>query len=723
MSLVVPIDELFSNEEGLLAKASHWPRIDLGKVANIVNGYPLKSTLFNKQSGFPIIRIRDLKYNRPQTFTKEEFPKEYIVSNGDLLIGMDGDFICYKWSGGRAVLNQRVCKIIPNEEFLDPQFLFYAINGYLAAIHQATSSVTVKHLSSLDILKIPFPLPPRQEQARIVAKLDELMEKIDRSRARLERIPKILKRFRQSVLNAAITGKLTEDWRREIKDVPSVDLELLNLERERLQRKRAEERGQKSFSYKQPVEIEIGDKSKGVDELFEIPDSWKWASLDQTVWSISDGPHFSPKYVDEKEGVPFISSRNVSYKRIDFSDAKFVTKKDHLEFIKRGKSQIGDVLLTKGGTTGIAHVVDTNIEFSIWVHVALLKVISKYVNPKYLRDVLTSDFLYRQSQAQTHGVGNQDLGLTRMIFMTIPLPPIEEQDAIVKKIEQLFALADKIEARYISPKRQVDNLPQSLLSEAFRGELVNQDKNDEPAETLLQKIKAQKASIQSKKSTAKDYVIDPVTAFSIAADSNGSYQNLPPITVPENKKAFAKQVLGGKIVSLFKDDPHFTHIKFQKLQYLAEHLAEVDLNWNYYRQSAGPYDPKFMHTVAVKLKASKWFEERKYKFYPLERVDKVDGYFDRYFKPAAAKLGSLFAALKNSTEDEAEIVATLYAVWNNRIIKKEAVNDDIIVSNFFEWSDRKKKYTPAQVAKALAWMKKSGFVPTGFGKVIKEKKK
>ena len=120
------------------------------------------------------------------------------------------------------------------------------------------------------------------------------------------------------------------------------------------------------------------------------------------------------------------------------------------------------------------------------------------------------------------------------------------------------------------------------------------------------------------------------TELAMVAESAHPYLK-PLSSIPDNKRGFAKQVLGGKIVSLFKDDTHFTRIKFQKLQYLAEHIAEENLLWNYYKQSAGPYDNKFMHTVSLKLKQNNWFEERNYKFYPLPKVNDIDRYFHNYF--------------------------------------------------------------------------------------------
>ncbi len=160
MSLVVPFEEIFANETGLLAKHESWDRIELGDACKILNGFPFKSSLFNKSEGFPVIRIRDIATSLTKTFYAGDFPLEYVVTKGDLLIGMDGNFRCFEWLGSDAGLNQRVCKITADEKILHRQFLLYGLNGYLKAIQDVTSSVTVGHLSSRDVQRISFPIPP-----------------------------------------------------------------------------------------------------------------------------------------------------------------------------------------------------------------------------------------------------------------------------------------------------------------------------------------------------------------------------------------------------------------------------------------------------------------------------------------------------------------------------------------------------------------------------------
>ena len=144
--------------------------------------------------------------------------------------------------------------------------------------------------------------------------------------------------------------------------------------------------------------------------------------LRRVITFIADGPHFSPRYVDE--GLPFISARNIKVDRWALEDAKYVSQEDFDEFSKRVVPEKGDVLYTKGGTTGIARVVDLRFPFQVWVHVAVLKVDRSVINPNYLAYALNSRPCYEQAQMYTRGATNNDLGLTRMVNIELPLPPV-----------------------------------------------------------------------------------------------------------------------------------------------------------------------------------------------------------------------------------------------------------------------------------------------------------
>ena len=152
----------------------HWPIKPLGKLLQIQNGFAFKSELFNGTGrGLPIIRIRDLARGFSETFYSGEHDAAYEVETGDFLIGMDGEFRCYRSQGGKALLNQRVCRLQSFSHDLIADYIFYGINDHLREIENNTSFVTVKHLSSKQIAGIEIAVPPLGEQKRIANLLDE----------------------------------------------------------------------------------------------------------------------------------------------------------------------------------------------------------------------------------------------------------------------------------------------------------------------------------------------------------------------------------------------------------------------------------------------------------------------------------------------------------------------------------------------------------------------
>jgi type I restriction enzyme S subunit len=172
--------------------------------------------------------------------------------------------------------------------------------------------------------------------------------------------------------------------------------------------------------------------------------------------------------VSKSEGVPFLSARNIKLDGFELDSAKYVSFQDHQEFCKRTKPERGDILYTKGGTTGVARVNDLDFEFSVWVHVAVLKIAQNLVYPYYLATALNSPLCYVQSQKFTHGSSNSDLGLTRMVKIVLPLSPLKEQYSIVAKVEQLMALCDKLEAKLkqspIDSEQLMDVMVQNVLA-------------------------------------------------------------------------------------------------------------------------------------------------------------------------------------------------------------------------------------------------------------------
>ena len=362
--------------------------------------------------------------------------------------------------------------------------------------------VVMKGLNTKIIKSIVFPLPPFTEQGRIVNKLEELFTKLDAGVKSLQNIKAQLQLHRQAVLNHAFNGKLTEEWRRTHKGMIEPASTLL---KEILEDRRDKWEKNQITSFEAKREIPENDiwkkryKEPGEpdgENLPELPEEWKWVTLNQITWYVKDGPHYSPRYVER--GIPFISGGNVRPSGVDFSNAKQISKELHQNLSKRCRPEVGDILYTKGGTTGIARVNSYERDFNVWVHVAVLKLAGP-IEPFYVQHALNSPFCYAQAQKFTHGVGNQDLGLTRMIRIVLSLPPLLEQREIISKVDYLLSIVEEIELLVEINLKNAENLRHSILKHAFLGKLVPQDSNDEPTEKLLERIRKDKERLRRKK--------------------------------------------------------------------------------------------------------------------------------------------------------------------------------------------------------------------------------
>ena len=272
-----------------------------------------------------------------------------------------------------------------------------------------------------------MPLPPLAEQKRIVERVEEIFRILDTIDEAQEKYTADVESLKAKLITAGIQGKLTEQL-----DSDGTAEELYQQIQEEKQKLIKEGKIKKEKPLPAIKDEEIP---------FEIPENWKWVRLGSLLHGVTDGPHYSPKYIDS--GIPFISTRNIANGKLDFSSAKYISPELHEELCKRCKPKKGDVLYSKGGTTGIAVVNDSDIEFNVWVHVAVLSM-GANVNPYYLAMALNSPHCYGQSQEYTKGTANRDLGLTRMVKITLPLPPLAEQKRIAEVLEKTMGAVDRL---------------------------------------------------------------------------------------------------------------------------------------------------------------------------------------------------------------------------------------------------------------------------------------
>ena len=284
----------------------------------------------------------------------------------------------------------------------------------------------------------PIPLAPLAEQKRIADKLDALLARVDRCRARLERVPLILKRFRQAVLAAATSGQLTEDWREERRIDRTINLV------------RLEDTGS-AFSY--------GSSAK----------------------SSTNGL------------IPVLRMGNIQNGKLDWKDLVFTSDRNE---IAKYELFPGDVLFNRTNSPELVGktAVYKGERPAIYAGYLIRVKCSSQLLPDYLNYCLNSpegrDYCWR---VKSDGVSQSNINAKKLAAFEFDLPPLEEQHKIVRRVEILFAYADRLGARYQAARAQVERLTPALLAKAFRGELVAQDPNDEPAALLLEWLRGARA--------------------------------------------------------------------------------------------------------------------------------------------------------------------------------------------------------------------------------------
>lgn len=186
---------------------THWAVKRYKYCGNVQYGYPFDSNYFtNEETGFPLIRIRDITSGNIETYYEGNYPKEYIVQKGDVLIGMDGDFNIRIWDNEKALLNQRCCRILDHKQ-TSKRFMAYYLLNQLKLINDLTWSTTVKHLLAEDIKNIYVTIPSIEEQEQIADYLDSQCRKIDSIlKDKQEQLEKI-KQHKKSLIYEYVTGK------------------------------------------------------------------------------------------------------------------------------------------------------------------------------------------------------------------------------------------------------------------------------------------------------------------------------------------------------------------------------------------------------------------------------------------------------------------------------------------------------------------------------------
>jgi type I restriction enzyme, S subunit len=396
--------------------------------------------------------------------------------------GQDGFLVNYEWDGPAVILSAIGAKcgkcfyadgkwtaikntivIKGSERYFSHKLLYYYLNDD-KKWNVTGSGRPFITMGSAE--KVEYRLAPLLEQHRIVDKLDQILAKVEASKKRLDKFPKRLKRFRQSVLASACSGNLTADWREE-------------------------------NNYENGFKGIVSE-----DVPHEIPDNWLWVALKE----LSNGFHYGTSSKSNNEGkVPVLRMGNLQNSMIDWSSLKYTN--DDSE-IKKYNLDAGDVLFNRTNSpelVGKTSIYKGEKKAIFAGYLIRIKNKRNYLDSYYLNYCLNTTRAKEWcNQVKTDGVSQSNINAQILASFLIPLPSPEEQQEIVLRVEQLFAVADKIEQRYTKAAKQIEKLTQSILAKAFRGELVPQDPNDEPAGVWLERIKVEREKKISKDKVKKE---------------------------------------------------------------------------------------------------------------------------------------------------------------------------------------------------------------------------
>ena len=227
------------------------------------------------------------------------------------------------------------------------------------------------------------------------------------------------------------------------------------------------------------------------DEIpFEVPEGWEWTRLQSITSILTDGTHKTPQYSDA--GYIFLSSKNVTSGKIDWDNIMYIPEALHHELYNRLAPRVGDILLAKNGTTGIAAIVDREEVFDIYVSIALIRIVDNIINPLYILRAIGSSYIQDYFNRSLKGIGVPNLHLEHIRKALIPIPPCIEQDRIILRADMLLPLVEQIASDETELHHLISKAKSKILDLAIRGQLVSQNTNDEPASVLLERIRIEK---------------------------------------------------------------------------------------------------------------------------------------------------------------------------------------------------------------------------------------
>jgi len=725
-----------------------WAMATVGDLADYVNGRAFKPTEW-KDAGKPIIRIQNLnRYDAKYNFSPENHEEKYLVRNGDLLFAWSASLGAYIWHGGDAWLNQHIFVVHP-KKCTTKLFIFYLLEKITAELYAKAHGSGMIHVTKGKFESTEIPLPPLNEQRRIVAKIEELFSELDKGIENLKNARAQLKVYRQALLKHAFDGKLTVQWRAERAVIPAkagihsnkklgsrlrgnddMGLETADALYKRIQQERAQ-RYQQQLSHWQ-----AGSKPKApkplppltaeeLAELPELPEGWLGARLGWMTCSVEYGTSAKSS---ESGACPVLRMGNIQNGKFDWADLVFTDDEDEIE---KYLLQEGDVLFNRTNSpelVGKSAIFKSKQPAIFAGYLIRVNQIAAIVESQYLNYFLNSHIAKQHGNTvKTDGVNQSNINGEKLVNYPFPFCSLEEQKVIVELLDARLSEVDQLELTITTSLQQAEALRQSILKKAFSGQLVAQDANDEPAFVLLERIKVEREVqlAMAKRRKLKKVQPQPAPVKTNVIPFPVKLANISTTDLHAGilARAYQHHEYTPKYLA------YFGHVKAEKIAHLIEAHLGIDLGREPVKAAVGPNDYPHLKRVEFRAQKANWFEVRKkkgseaYVFNKKHGFETLLGKTVRALGERAAEVDELMRLLLPLNTRQAEIVATLYAAWNNLLLVGCTPSDEDIVCEAREnWHDSKLKIERDKFFRGLKWMHEQGLVPAGKGRHVGKKK-
>ena len=488
---------------------SNWVWTRLGNIGDYKKG-PFGSSLTKSifvEKGVDTIKVYEQK-NAIQKdakignyyITKDYFLEAmtgFEVKPNDIIVscaGTIGETYILPNNAEKGIINQALMKISLKDSIEKNYYLQYFDYFLKEESKEKSKGTAMKNIPPFKVFKeFPFPLPPLNEQKRIVEKLDFLFEKTKRAKEIIEEVKVDIENRKISILDRAFKGTLTSKWRSENKTSDVKEL-LKSINEEKIKKweedcLQAEKDGNKKP--KKPIIKEVKDMIVPVDEQpYKLPDSWVWVRLGD-LGDYKKGPFGSSltKSMFVEKGVDTIKvyeQKNAIQKDIKIGNY-YITKDYFLEAMTGFEVKPNDIIVSCAGTVGETYIIPNNAEKGI-INQALMKItLIEQIHKKYYLEYFDY-FLKEESRRQSQGTAIKNIPPFKIFKeFPFPLPPLEEQQEIVRVLDEVLENENKVK-ELLELEERIEILEKSILHKAFKGELGTQNNSDESALELLKNI-------------------------------------------------------------------------------------------------------------------------------------------------------------------------------------------------------------------------------------------